>query len=111
MIEISNFIKKIRHRFELTQEQLSEKIGCTTSHLGKIEANLVNPSIDFIEKLFIALDIPPSSLLNQLSSQAIDGQRKELLIEIHTGLLELHTSDLKWLVKLIEIAKEKPPRG
>lgn len=110
MIEVSLFIKKIRKQFGLTQEQLAEKIGCTTAHLGKIEINGVNPSIDFLEKIFVAFDIPPSSLLNDLSAQITDKKRHALLIEIHKNLLELHSSDLKWLLKLTEIAKEKPPR-
>ena len=110
MIEISSFIKKLRKHYGLTQEQLAEKIGCTVSHLGKIETNAYNPSIDFIEKIFTALDIPPSSLLNELSSQATDRNRHALLIEIHKSLLELKNNELKWLIKLIETAKEKPPR-
>lgn len=107
MIEIGAFIKELRNNFGLTQEQLSEKVGCTVAHLGRIEINAANPSIEFLEKLFIALDIPPSNLLAKLSGHAKDSQRNQIITNIHKELLGLGLSDLKWILKIVQTTKER----
>lgn len=110
MIEIGHFIKELRNHFGLTQEKLAEKIGCTVAHLGRVEINATNPSIEFLEKMFIALEIPPSNLLNQLSTLAKDKHRNNVITEIHKMLLEMKASDLEWVLKMVQLAKEKPAK-
>lgn len=54
-----------RKKRGLTQEQLSEKIGISRSHLSAIEApNIIKPfSIELLFNIADALDIKPSMLL------------------------------------------------
>ncbi len=50
----------------LTQEQLADILGCTTSYIGQIEApNMYKAiSLDTLFKIAKALEIPPYKLLN-----------------------------------------------
>lgn len=54
-----------RKKRGLTQEQLSEKVGVSRSHLSAIEApNIIKPfSIELLFNIADALDIKPSMLL------------------------------------------------
>ena len=47
----------------LTQEVLAEKIGVDQTHISKIEVASVGISLDNLFRISIALDVPPSKLL------------------------------------------------
>ena len=47
----------------LTQEALAEKIGVDQTHISKIEVASVGISLDNLFRISIALDVPPSKLL------------------------------------------------
>ena len=47
----------------LTHEALAEKIGVDQTHISKIEVASVGISLDNLFRISIALDVPPSKLL------------------------------------------------
>ena len=47
----------------LTQEALAEKIGVDQTHISKIEVASVGIALDNLFRISIALDVPPSKLL------------------------------------------------
>lgn len=58
---ISN-LKKYRGELELSQMKLAEKIGTSTSYIGEIEIGKKFPSIEMVQKIADALDVPPFKL-------------------------------------------------
>lgn len=55
-------IKKYRKEQNLSQMNLAEKVGTSTSYLGEIEIGKKFPSIEMIQKIADALNIPPFKL-------------------------------------------------
>lgn len=57
-------IYELRKEMGLTLTELAERAGVAKSYLSNIERNLQsNPSIAFLNKICIVLDIKPSMLL------------------------------------------------
>ena len=60
---IGRFIRKLRERKQLTQEQLAAKTGITYQHLSGMENGRENFSIDILESLARALACPLPQLI------------------------------------------------
>jgi transcriptional regulator with XRE-family HTH domain len=56
-------IRAIRKAKELTQQQLAELSGMDDTYIGSLERGERNFSIDTLEKILIALNIPLSELM------------------------------------------------
>jgi len=72
-------IKVLRKRDKLTQEQLSEKIGCSLNHLANIEIGKKYPSPELLSKLADVLHVSPSALFNTQNNESIEEVVKEVL--------------------------------
>jgi len=55
-------IQKFRKNTELTQEELSEKIGISRAYMGFIEQGRYSPSLEVLEKISKVLRIRMSDL-------------------------------------------------
>lgn len=65
--EIKKFATKVRlkrYELRLSQEKISELIGCHVNHYGRIERGTADPSLSMMIKISRALEI---SLINLLS--------------------------------------------
>ena len=61
---IGDRIRTIRVQKRMTLSNLAEKANVTKSYLSNIERNIsTNPTIDFVEKVALALNMKPESLL------------------------------------------------
>ncbi|MGA6841341.1 helix-turn-helix domain-containing protein [Priestia megaterium] len=61
---IGDRIRTIRVQKRMTLSNLAEKAHVTKSYLSNIERNIsTNPTIEFIEKVALALNMKPESLL------------------------------------------------
>ena len=60
---IGNFLRELREKKGLTQEQLSGLATLDRTHYSKIERGLGSPTIDTIFKIFYALDMKPHELI------------------------------------------------
>ena len=56
-------LRAIRTNKGMTREQLEEASGVESSHIGKIERNVIDPRIDTVLKLCAALEITPNELV------------------------------------------------
>ncbi|NGY80493.1 helix-turn-helix transcriptional regulator (plasmid) [Bacillus megaterium] len=70
---IGDRIRTIRVQKRMTLSNLAEKANVTKSYLSNIERNISNnPTIEFVEKVALALNMKPESLLgwekNEISS-------------------------------------------
>ena len=61
---IGQRIRTIRTKKKMSLSQLAERSRVTKSYLSQIERNIcTNPSIEFVEKVAVALDVNPEALL------------------------------------------------
>jgi len=61
---IGDRIRTIRVQKRMTLSNLAEKANVTKSYLSNIERNIsTNPTIEFVEKVALALNMKPESLL------------------------------------------------
>ncbi|WP_456273082.1 helix-turn-helix domain-containing protein [Bacillus sp. AK031] len=61
---IGERVKKLRQERKMSMTELAEKAGVAKSYLSSIERNLQkNPSVQFLEKISSALNVPVDSLL------------------------------------------------
>jgi len=89
-------IKIYRKKAELTQSQLSEKIGVYPKHMSKIEVGEKYVSPEILEKICIELNVTPSALyyspeLDQIDETAqgkIDDLIKEKMQELRSLVRE-----------------------
>ena len=57
-------VKYYRKKYRLSQEKLAELAGLSTNYIGDIERTNRKVTIDTIEKISEALNIPPVDLLS-----------------------------------------------
>ena len=64
-MQLAHQLKILRKRYDLTQEEMSEKIGMDIRYYQRLESAKPNAvKIDTIEKISKALKISPSKLLD-----------------------------------------------
>lgn len=56
-------IKSLRLKRKMSQDALATKAGISTSYVSEIERGNRSPPLDTIEKLAMALGVPPQRLL------------------------------------------------
>ena len=107
-------IRFFRNENDLTQGELAEKSGLSTSLISKIERGAVKPSLRTLVKLSRSLGISPCCLVFQLTGNSdgfegvprerLDGStdpRETLLKEIINSLFELDKEGLRDLTEYI----------
>lgn len=68
---IGDRIRTIRVQKRMTLSNLAEKANVTKSYLSNIERNIsTNPTIEFVEKVALALNMKPESLLGWEKDEA-----------------------------------------
>ena len=93
-------LKYWRNKANLTQEQLSEKIGYGGGYISEIESRNMFPKPETIDAIAKALDIVPAQLFEEQGcpKNTIHFDKKEFIKEISSGLYEqLNESMLKYL--------------
>lgn len=61
---IGERVKKLRTEKKMSMTELAEKAGVAKSYLSSLERNLqTNPSIQFLEKIAVVLNVPVDALL------------------------------------------------
>lgn len=97
---IGERIKKLRKEQNMTQKELSEKVGISTSNITKYEIGQLEPNLDIITKLSKVFNVPISKLIpNDFdnSSKSLDFPDK-----FETG--NISNSDINKLTKCIILA-------
>lgn len=64
-------VKYYRYRKDLTQAQLSEKVGVSTNHLGRIERGFHSTDFDVIDKISEVLNVRPFELFLEPKDSAL----------------------------------------
>ncbi len=56
-------VRKLRVKHAISQEALAVDAGVDRSYVGRIERGVENPTVETLERLAVALDIPVAELL------------------------------------------------
>ena len=76
MSELSKFIgqriRNYRTQQKLSQEKLAELSGCHPTYIGQVERGEKNPTLESIEKISSALNVPLSKLFEKLGNENSD---------------------------------------
>ena len=86
-VELGKRIHECREHSGMTQAELSERIGCSSNHLSRIERGIKPCSIDLLAAMSSALQVSTDYLLTGMQSDW-DKNRVRLL-DVVTKLTEL----------------------
>ena len=91
-------IKKYRKENKMSQMVLAERCETSTSYIGEIEIGKKFPSIEMVQKIADALDIPPYKLFmaeKDINITALSPEQKQRLIDkLQQSLAEIITKRL-----------------
>lgn len=79
---VANRTKTFRIERRLTQKELAKRTGLNYTHIGKIESGKRIPSLKSICKLASAFEVTPAEFLAGEKTTAMQGPKKQKLIEI-----------------------------
>lgn len=77
-MDIGSNIKRIRKEKGLTQKDLALKVHLSRSYLADLENNRYNPSIDTLDAISKALQVPVTYLMGESAKSIIDNKLTEL---------------------------------
>lgn len=99
-------IRKYRTSKGLSQEKLSELAGCHPTYIGQIERGEKNVSVESIEKISTALNIPLSRLFEKLGTE--ESATRSIPLECYELVLAKSKAEQERILRiLIEIDKYK----
>lgn len=95
-------IKELRKAYKLSQEELAEKIGVEPQHMSRIESGRSYPSLDRLEKISIALNIPLKDFFEFMHLEDV----AERLETIETLVKELNEDRQRFAFRMLKSLKE-----
>ena len=109
MCEIAKFIgqriRNYRTQQNLSQEKLAEMAGCHPTYIGQLERGEKNATLESVEKIASALNIPLSRLFEKLGDNE---QEDSIPLKCYEFVSDKTKSEQKHLYKmLIEMDKYK----
>lgn len=64
-------VRRFRNDRGLTQEQLGELAGISSTYISKVERLVSSPTLDIIVKIAEALDVSPAKLFDDLDIESL----------------------------------------
>ena len=104
--KIGQRIRKFRKAYRLSQEQLAEKVGISTTHMSHIETGNTKLSLPLFVKLANVLSIQTDELLHdtpQKNKTAIKGELEEILDSCSMQDIQI----IKDVVKAVKVSLDK----
>lgn len=89
---LNKALKLIRAFYDISQSDLSEKLGISKSYLSEIESGKKQPTIDILNKYSSQFDIPLSSIL--FFSENLDSNK--ITDKFRVGIAKKIVSILEW---------------
>lgn len=103
---IGQRIRNYRIQQGLSQEKLAEFSGCHPTYIGQLERGEKNATIESIEKISLALDIPLSKLFEKLGGH--NNTARDIPMECYELLSAKTTEEQAHLYQiLLELEKYK----
>lgn len=103
---IGQRIRNNRTNLKLSQEKLAELSGCHPTYIGQIERGEKNATVESIEKIATALEIPLSKLFEKLGGNKSD--EKDIALDCYELISAKSKTEQTQLYEiLLEIEKYK----
>ena len=99
--EIGRRIRKFRKANHLSQEELAEKVGISTTHMSHIETGNTKLSLPVLVSLSVALDVQTDDLL----FERIEAGKNAVLEELASTFNNCSTQQIKVLNDIVKVAK------
>ena len=99
--EIGQRIRKIRKAHGLSQEELAEKIGISTTHMSHIETGNTKLSLPVLVSIASVLEVQTDDLL----FEQVNASRSNALNEIAGSLDNSSTQELKIIQDIVRATK------
>ena len=95
-------VRQYRKAKKLRQWQLAELIGVGTKAISDYEVCRTVPSLETIEKIAKALDVPEAALFGGGWAATPTGSRGNLVLRINTTLSRMNETQLARAAKMLE---------
>ncbi|MBQ3005984.1 MAG: helix-turn-helix transcriptional regulator [Clostridia bacterium] len=103
---VGHRIRNYRNQLGLSQEKLAELSGCHHTYIGQIERGEKNATLESIEKISSALNLPLSRLFEKLGEE--NGTERNIPLECYEFLCAKTVDEQKQIYRiLIEMDKYK----
>ena len=103
---IGQRIRNYRTSLGLSQEKLAELSGCHPTYIGQLERGEKNATIESIEKISLALDLPISKLFEKLGGS--NSVEKDVALDCYEFISAKSKEDQEQIYKiLLEMDKYK----
>lgn len=103
---IGKRIRNYRNNLGLSQEKLAELSGCHPTYIGQIERGEKNATLESVEKISSALNIPLSKLFEKLSET--EASQRSIPLECYEFLSSKSPQEQEIIYRIIlEIDKYK----
>ena len=89
---LNKALKLIRAFYDVSQSDLSDKLGISKSYLSEIESGKKQPTIDILNKYSLQFDIPISSIM--FFSENLD--ESKVTDKLRIGIAKKIVSILEW---------------
>ncbi len=99
---VAENVRSFREKRKLTQQRLAEQCGVDVRTINRIEAADHNPTVDVLERLSLALGIPPALLVSS------DRESPPAVREEFASLAETMASLSARMAKLKQVMEIQP---
>jgi len=99
--EIGQRIRKYRKAHQLSQEELAEQIGISTTHMSHIETGNTKLSLPVLVSLAAALEVGADDLL----FESVSTTRSSIMDDLVNTLENCSTQQIKVLKDIVQAAK------
>ncbi len=96
---IGQRIRNNRIKLGLSQEKLAEYSGCHPTYIGQLERGEKNATVESVEKIANALDIPLSKLFEKLGSAKAD--EKDTALECYELISAKTKEEQEYIYKIL----------
>lgn len=110
-IQVGHLVRHHREFAGLTQADLAERTERSVQLIGRIERGATAPSFETLEGIASALNVQVRDLFGVSDFAAGQNSEDGALGRLVSRVATLNSSDLEWLVQLVDHAlSRKPPR-
>ena len=95
--QLGKRIKELRSKKKLTQEKLAERAGLHWKYLGEVERGIPTISVENLNKIAFALDVPLTALLDIETELS----REEMTMEVIKMMNESDGEQVKTIYRIL----------
>ena len=95
--QLGKRIKELRSKKKLTQEKLAERAGLHWKYLGEVERGIPTISVENLNKIAFALDVPLTALLDIETELS----REEMTTEVIKMMNESDSEQVKTIYRIL----------